>query len=259
MSTRAIAVFVMALVGCAVTPAHLPLDTAGDDGRGSAGSSRASVAPSGDDAGTSSLAFTVSGAMSDGYGRALGSATLCVLGSPGSCTTADASGGYSLTGVPATGSGVVGTAAGGVTTLWPLTLGGDAANDGKILTDVTIHTYAAEAHTSFGGGTGAIAFVVLDGAGNGYPGVEVVPVSGGDVGYFANLGSFLDGALTSTSATGAGYVFGLEAGTATLSISGASLATCGPASGAAWVASAPQSVLAPVQAGAVTVVRIVCQ
>jgi hypothetical protein len=247
----------MFALACGGVPSHPPVETSGASAPGQSASGSNGGASSGD-AGVLPLSYAVSGAISDGLNVTQSGAEICVLGLPSVCTTTDSSGGYQLAGVPATGSGITGTTPGGVTTIWPLTLEGNASNDGIIRPTTIVDNYAAEAHASFGTSTGAIEFAVLDGAGNGYPGIGLTSTSGGTTAYFTSTGSDLDATLTSTTVDGGGYIFGLPPGTASLSLMGTSGASCRPAGGDGWLPNTTGEIPAPVQVGSVTVVRIVC-
>lgn len=202
--------------------------------------------------------FLVTGTLEDDpTSKPLASATLCLLDVPGVCSSSDASGAYSLSGVTDQRSGFTAALPGYVTGIWPLTPTGDLRSFGVFLrTPANANTLAASVGASFGA-TGAIHFETLDGAGKARAAVAVSAGPAGTVAYIVTPGK-LSTAVPSTSELGNGFVFGLPEGDVTLTFAAAG-STCARTSANGWdprIAGGTMTV--PVKAGQITRASATC-
>jgi hypothetical protein len=226
---------------------------------GPAADGGASLDDAGPDAPSPST-FTVSGTLTDAVtGDVLPNANVCLLASPSTCAKSDAQGDYQLPGVAPTGSGFLVVFPGYVPTAWPLTPTSDVAYDAALRSTPSAQGLAAQVNATLDASHGAILFVAVDANGNPRAGASSVSDLGGLLGYFKGDGSALDASLTATSSSGAGIYFQVAPGAANLTITLPGTA-CARRGGEGWVPTkAGATVLVPVTAGALSVVRVACQ
>jgi hypothetical protein len=147
--------------------------------------------------------------------------------------------------------------------VWPVMPGGNSFfYDGFFRSTALVSTLAGQVGSTFsdGGTTGAIVFYVFSGSDAGAANLSITSDKGGTVAYYDDAGVALVQGATTTSATGAGYIFAVPAGDVNLTVNGATGLTCGPSGKAVWPATkSGAAVEAPVVAGSLTVARISCQ
>jgi hypothetical protein len=202
--------------------------------------------------------------MTDGHGNAVAGASICVLGAPSKCTTTDSNGNYTITGVPSSGAGLLGTAATFSPMVWPVTPHGNGYTfNGFFRASALVASFAATVGASDpgdgGGVTGAMYVQVYNSTGGGYANVGITTDRGGTVGYLNASDSAIDPTLTATATGGDGYVFALPPGNVNITVTGATGATCTSSGNADEPSSMPgAAVVAPIVAGSLTVVQIQC-
>jgi hypothetical protein len=100
-------------------------------------------------------------------------------------------------------------------------------------------------------------FFTFDAAGSPLPNVTVVSSPSGKEGVYNDGG--IDPGVSVTDAAGYGVIFGLPAGFVNLSFTAAGL-TCEPIKLGGWPATVTgETVLAPIEASTLTIVRVQCQ
>ncbi len=252
---------VLGAVAACSGKSQLPVGGGSGGGSGAGAGSGTGVGTGGGSGGAEPPpAFTVSGSLGDGAGNGVAGASVCLLASPTTCVTTDGSGNYSIDGVTASGSGILGTATSAFLPMaWPLSPINDLSYSGFFRTVANVSAYATETSAAFDASHGAIVFHLYDASGNPLAGAKIACDRGGTVGYFKDDGSGVDPTLTTTSTAGDGYIFGVPPGTVNLTVTATGLA-CAPAGREAWLPSAAgASASAPAIAGTLTVVRISCQ
>jgi hypothetical protein len=232
-------------------------------GSGSAASGTASSPSSGSSSAGTPIAtggFDVSAQMFDASsGDGLAGVSVCLLGSPTTCVSTASDGSFTLGGVQTTGSGFMGSMAGYVDTLWPVTPTGNVSGWSVNMRTTTRLTSLAEAVGATFGTMGGVYFQVSDGSGNSLSGVSAATTVGGKAAYFSGNGNGLDGTLSQTTTNGNGYVFGVGSGTVGLIFTAVGH-VCTRSGAEGWApAAAGQTMSVPVQSGKLTVAWVVCQ
>jgi len=218
----------------------------------SKGDASASSVPSG--------GFMLSANLTDAVsGDVLAGAKVCLIDAPSTCTTVDANGDFTISGIGAKRSGIVASLTGYVTGIWPIAPTGDV--DGWTIflrKDARVTALASEIGTTFSSSSGAIVFAAKDSSGTPLAGVTVALNGGGKVGYFTADGTKLDPALTATSSHGQGFVFDLAPGDVrvTFALPGK---TCVKNGAEGWPASGSETMTVPIQAGKLSRAAAVCE
>jgi hypothetical protein len=188
----------------------------------------------------------------------LAGASVCLLDRPSVCATTDANGSYSLTGLAATGSGLLASTSGYVNGLWPFSPTGNMTGISIYLRSTTrVGTLVSQAGATWDGTTGAIHFLTRDGSGNLLAGVTIAVDAGGKAAYFNN--GTLDATLTATTALGEGYVFGLGAATVNVTFTSPNR-VCAHSGVDGWTPTASGATAGvPIVNGDITFAGAVCQ
>ncbi len=252
-ATAAAAALLLAAAGCGATPTSRAFASGGDDGAVS------EVDP--DAAPPSVDRVSVIGTVHDAVTtNTVAGATICVFEDPSRCTTSAADGTFTLDGVPSASSGVVVDASGYATGLWAMT-----ASAPRVALAIRPADHATAWARALGttfdstSTTGALAFSVVDGAGDPFVGATVTTTPAGRIGFFAGPGGGIDGTLTMTASPGGGWVYDLPSGTVGVGVT-APGKTCTRLSVFGWAPTAAgETLAAPVRAGEVSIVRVACE
>jgi hypothetical protein len=175
------------------------------------------------------------------------------------CATTDASGSFTIAGIPSAASGFAATVTGYMAGIWPLTGTADLTGwNVSLRSTARMSQFAANVGASLGATTGVVHAIAYDAAGNYLAGVTITTSPAGTVGYVAASGDAI-ATPAETGAAGEAFVFGLTPGQVDVTFSAPGL-TCTLPSRDDWPAvTAGDTESVPIQAGGLTFAAANCK